>query len=218
MPGKGGKTTPDKSEKSKEPTQPPVQEDTAEDEERTIWIQNFLKNVGIIPGSSITDDIHNTLEVVLVDPASLKFVTKVCPKNAGGASGAIYRWLGINKSKQFCTNVDDAFKTIGDVVGITVPDKQKAVIHAIGPGFRDREISEDQAVEELIKVYQNVLDLFAKSQQKCLMLVPICGGIQAGKLRSKMGDITLRALGEAFAELEETVLADKHHGAHVRTA
>ena len=113
-------------------------------------------------------------------------------------------------------------RRLGDVVGITVPDKQKAVIHAIGPGFRYREISEDQAVEELIKVYQNVLDLFAKSQQKCLMLVPICGGIQAGKLRSKMGDITLRALGEAFAELEETVqqqnVADKHHGAHVRTA
>ena len=223
MPGKGGKTTPGKSEKSKEPTQPPVQEDTAEDEERTIWIQNFLKNVGIIPGSSITDEIHNTLEVVLVDPAGLKFVTKVCPKNAGGASGAIYKWLGINKSKQFCKEVDDALQKIEDAVGIADGSRQTKGGHPRDRARlpRQRDLGGPSSIRAAQSLPERVGPV-CKVTTKVLDVGSDLRGHPGGQVEVQDGRHHVASPGRSIRRVRRNRaaknVADKHHGAHVHTA
>ena len=113
--------------------------------------------------------------------------------------------MGIEKNKEFGDEMKKLKKT-GDATGIYYGENHdKVVIHVIGPDFRASPRTSTQAVEDLSEIYKKVLELFVDSEIESLRLVPISGGIQAGKLWTWMGTITLQALGEAYGKLEETI-------------
>ena len=86
----------------------------------------------------------------IVDPAGLPFIRNG-PRGASGASGEIYRWLGIADEESFPTPVREA---------ITAP-LQAALqyyglhgcIHVAGPDFNGRGCSREEALGELTAAY-----------------------------------------------------------------
>ena len=95
----------------------------------------------------------------------------------GGVSGAINKWLGVNKDKEFSNEVRSKLNRRCHWYGVRSRRQQKTVIYALGADFRSRKVPDEETVEELIDVYKSVLNLFAASQ-KCLMLVPINGAFR----------------------------------------
>eukprot|EP00972_Heterocapsa_arctica_P044102 6509706-Heterocapsa_arctica.AAC.1 len=52
-------------------------------------------------GNLVSNGPVPTIETVVLDPAGLRYIEQDGPKNAGGASQEIYRWLGIADDKAF---------------------------------------------------------------------------------------------------------------------
>lgn len=93
--------------------------------------------------------------------------------------------------------------------------------HVVGPNFNamfpplpfpdadgavddpQRAQHEAEGLAALTRVYANVLREFARSQLPALRLLPVSGGIFAGKLRDQMPELTFSALRDAAAELGE---------------
>ena len=146
-------------------------------------------------------------DTLIVDPASIQILSNPYfrPADAGGAAGAIYRFLGIDDNTAFPPDVvselnsDDnraAYKRYG------FPDATH-VIHVIGPDFKVQEdASRDEAVSQLARAYAGVLRIACQQPRQLLRLVPISSGIYAGKFRDEMPHITAEALLAAFEDLE----------------
>ena len=108
----------------------------------------------------------------IVDPAGLPFIRNG-PRGAGGASGEIYRWLGIADEESFPTPVRKA---------ITAP-LQAALhyyglhgcIHVVGPDLNGRGCSREEALAQLTAAYGAVLRTFAGARLGGLRLLPISG-------------------------------------------
>merc|ERR1712151_357062 len=77
---------------------------------------NFLSKVRVVPwgvlGTQLTIDkvkrqraIAPDASTVIVDPAGLPYIQRLGPKFAGGASGEIYKWLGIGSDDSFPLDV-----------------------------------------------------------------------------------------------------------------
>eukprot|EP00966_Prymnesium_polylepis_P229791 5316883-Prymnesium_polylepis.1 len=136
-----------------------------------------------------------------LDPAGMHHISGCGPRGAGGASGQIYRWLGIDESDAFPAPVRDA---------ITEPLQAKlhyygtmACLHVVGPDFNQRECSREQALGELTQAYGAVLHEFAKSRLGGLRMLPISGGIFAGPFGPQLPTLTCAALRNAFDALPE---------------
>ena len=119
-------------------------------------------------------------DVAVLDPAGLPYI-KRGPAGAGGAAGEIYRWLGIADDLSFPRPVREA---------IDAPLKAKLhaygtkqCVHAVGPDFRDRPLTEEDAVGELTTVYANAFREFLSSDARTLRIPPLSGGIFAGNFR-----------------------------------
>merc|ERR1712232_934837 len=69
----------------------------------------------------------------IVDPAGLSFIQNG-PGGAGGASGAIYEWLGIKWDPSFPYEVRTSVTSVGKAKAHTYPGKA-TVIHVVGPNF-----------------------------------------------------------------------------------
>ena len=136
-----------------------------------------------------------------VDPAGLPFILKG-PRGAGGASGQIYKWLGIAGDDAFPAPVREA---------ITKPLQAKlhfygghACLHVVGPNFVGRsDCKRDEALGELTAAYSAVLHEFARSRLGGLRLLPISGGIFAGQFAPELPSLTSIALRAAFDGLPE---------------
>lgn len=135
-----------------------------------------------------------------VDPAGLHHVQGGGPSGAGGAAGALYRWLGIDKDASFPAPV---------VAAITQPLLAKfhaygnrMCIHVIGPDFRKRPYTRDEAVCELAEAYKNVLLEFHHSGLPRLRLLPVSGGIFSGPFGPQLPELTAEALTSAFGALQ----------------
>jgi len=158
--------------------------------------------------------------IVFCDPAGLPFIQRTGPGGAGGASGAIYDFLGIRDDDAFPEPVREAVTAVGLAKHHAYPQEEGGplhCIHTVGPNFnrrRDdgRQHSREEAQEELAAAYKNVLCEFhaaasGEGGPTQLRLLPISGGIFAGPFADEIAPLTMDALGAAAAELPPEVSA-----------
>jgi len=142
----------------------------------------------------------------IVDPAGLHHIVPPGgPLGAGGAAGAVYRWLGISQSTMFTADVIEGVQKTGDAkyklyerfrFGI----KDKHVIHAVGPDLRNNHETEE-AMRLLTSAYHQIFLEFLVSGQRVLRLLPVSAGIFAGSFAPDMPRLTLLAMHAGFGQL-----------------
>ena len=144
-------------------------------------------------GSVLFQDSASPLSqrVAIVDPAGVRHLCRD-PTTAGGASGAIYGFLGLTAGHLVPSPVRDGLRQAGDVVFYRY--QPCAVIHAIPPHFGEGAWTFDHALEALTRCYSAVLGAFAHSDCDILRLCPLAGGTQAGCMAARLPELTLRAL------------------------
>ena len=123
------------------------------------------------------------------------------PRGAGGAAGQIYRWLEISEHDAFPKPVRDAIRT--PLQAKLHYYGTKACLHVVGPNFRGRSCSRDEALGELTEAYSAVLREFAGSRLGGLRLLPISGGLFAGRFAPELPELTCNALRRAFDALPD---------------
>ena len=159
-----------------------------------------------------------------VDPAGLHHIQPPGgPSGAGGAAGAIYRFLGIADAPAFPADVVAAVTATGCAKhheyalppgpasyalrhGREAPAPAAPVghaIHVVGPDLRVGAPTWDGAVAALATAYRNALAEFDASELPTLRLLPISGGIFAGAFRERVPRLTREALDAGFAQLPE---------------
>lgn len=143
-------------------------------------------------------------DCVIVDPASVRINSpNFTPGSAGGAAGAIYRFLGIAENDNFPPDVLCYLKVPGDATYKRYGHPNALhVIHVIGPDFNDLQLGRSAAVEALAQCYHNVLKLAAAQGRPLLRLVPVSSGIYAGPFKSEMAEMTAEALHTGFRMLQ----------------
>mmetsp|Transcript_86129 Transcript_86129/g.156995 ORF Transcript_86129/g.156995 Transcript_86129/m.156995 type:complete len:480 (-) Transcript_86129:11-1450(-) len=134
----------------------------------------------------------------IVDPAGLPYI-KSSPGQAGGAAKVIYSWLGITNDATFPEPVVSAINSPLDAKFHAYGDKK--CVHAVGPDFRGRTLSREEAVGELAKAYHGILREFASSGLPSLRLLPVSGGIFSGSFMAELPGMTAEALLQGFAAL-----------------
>merc|ERR1711924_385039 len=78
--------------------------------------------------------------------------------------------------------------------------------HVIGPDFRTRSYTREEAVSELAIAYGNVFTQLHASGLRKLRLLPVSGGIFSGPFISEVSAITAEALEESFSMLSADVM------------
>lgn len=145
-------------------------------------------------------------DMVVVDPAGLKFIQTHGPALARGASGSIYEWVGIKKEKAFPEPVRESIKAPCQAKFYQY-EKAKQVIHVVGPSLHGivglgAEII-DAALDQLAAAYAATLLEFLASEATTIRLLPISGGIFAGRFAEDMSWMTFAALDRGFGRLTE---------------
>eukprot|EP00931_Biecheleriopsis_adriatica_P085776 TRINITY_DN60579_c0_g1_i1.p1 TRINITY_DN60579_c0_g1~~TRINITY_DN60579_c0_g1_i1.p1 ORF type:complete len:483 (+),score=104.70 TRINITY_DN60579_c0_g1_i1:46-1494(+) len=135
----------------------------------------------------------------IVDPAGLTYI-KGSPSDAGGAAGVIYKWLGISQEQSFPEPVVKAINA--PLEGKFHAYGEKKCIHVVGPDFRGRPLSRQDAVGELAKAYKTIFTEFAVSGLPSLRLLPVSGGIFSGDFMPEMPGMTVEALKLGFAAVD----------------
>lgn len=145
-------------------------------------------------------------EIAVVDPAGLQFIQDLGPQGAGGASGAIYRWLGIDQASHFPPDVRQGIRATGDAKFHNYGSHM--AIHVVGPDLVKLgvagPVSEGVAIDQLAQAYANVLSEFLVASEKgvkVLRLLPISGGIFSGDFREDLPRLTFTALARGFSKL-----------------
>lgn len=140
--------------------------------------------------------------ILIVDPASINVASdpNFRPAEAGGAAGAVYRFLGIDSNSTFPPDVVSGLNGTADAVYKRYGYPHALhVIHVIGPDFKALPgITDDEAIASLATCYAAVLTRFAKDHPSDLLrLVPVSAGIYAGGFRERMAELTAAALHTA---------------------
>mmetsp|Transcript_43366 Transcript_43366/g.140658 ORF Transcript_43366/g.140658 Transcript_43366/m.140658 type:complete len:213 (+) Transcript_43366:154-792(+) len=175
--------------------------------------QQLVRGEGVVDRADPPD-----ASVVFCDPAGLPFIQRTGPGGAGGASGAIYDFLGIRDDDAFPEPVREAVTTVGLAKHHAYPQEEGGplhCIHTVGPNFNRRrddgsQHSREEAQGELAAAYKNVLCEFhaaasGEGGPTQLRLLPISGGIFAGPFADDIAPLTMDALGAAAAELPPAV-------------
>jgi hypothetical protein len=136
-------------------------------------------------------------DTVIVDPAGLHHI-KGTAANASGASGAIYKHIGL--TGKFPVEIQNAIHGPTDAKFYCYDGGAK-VIHAVGPDFREGEWSEREAAVELSRAYRNILHEFVMSEASTLRLLPVSSGIFSGPLYNQMAALTHEAISMGFDQL-----------------
>jgi len=131
-----------------------------------------------------------------VDPAGLPYIQS-SPGGAGGASGVIYKFLGINHDPAF---PDDVRQAIQEPLQAKFHAYgERLVIHVVGPNFQGRyNCTHEEALEELAEAYASALAEFAACPARRLRLLPISSSIFAGPFQKDMPELTATALQQGF--------------------
>ena len=152
--------------------------------------------------------------IAIVDPAGLRFIQETSPFKAGGASGAIYKWLGIQKWKSFPTQVKYKIKaeTLARLHAYTCKGYENygpiSMIHVASPDFRTRpDTKHEEAVGALAQAYANVLSEFNHSGLRRLRLLPISSGTFSGRFQTELPALTAEVIQAAYRSLPLTVQA-----------
>jgi len=141
-------------------------------------------------------------DTLIVDPASIRFIRNpnMWPADAGGASGAIYKKLGLVES--FPADVVAAIQKSGDVAYHRYGYPTSIhVLHCTGPDFKETDATREEAVGMLEHVYYNVLAEAARVGKSTLRLLPISAGIFSGPFRTEMPQMTAEALIQSAERL-----------------
>lgn len=153
-----------------------------------LTFENEVKQIASLPEE----------HTVIVDPAGLHHIQGTTA-GAGGAAGAIYKYLGIDNApfpKEVVAHVTKATDA-----KFHEYDGKKKVIHVVGPDFRHGEWSEEEAAKALLDSYRNVFREFALSQGNQLRLLPVSGGIFSGNFQSKLPQMTAVAMEKGYESL-----------------
>lgn len=149
-----------------------------------------------------------------VDPAGLPYIRELGPQGAGEASGAIYKFLGIQQHKNFESDVRNAILVPGDAKYTSYNNSTHHVIHCVGPDFRTGKYVTQQTYNshphlykeykivepELRKAYRNIFEEFSKTPTSVthLRLLPISGGVFSGGFKAQMPQLTFDVLREVL--------------------
>lgn len=182
-------------------------------------VRNFLACISVVPwgvlgsqllGSQFESGPHiheitmcpaNDSDMVIVDPAGLPYILSKGPRSAGGASKAIYQWLGISCDPAFPSAVRKRLRA-GSATAPHIYDGHKWVIHAVGPDLRKfADGKRNDVVRHLAHCYHQIFMDFAASGSGKLRLPPISSGIFSGVYSELMPSITAEALARGFGEL-----------------
>jgi len=150
----------------------------------------------------------------IVDPAGLPFLQVHGPSKAKGASGAIYDWLGTKADGAFPDKVRGAIKAAGQAKFYRYGDH--FVIHVVGPNLHLLQGLGPETVEaalgKLAEAYGNVLKEYASCPASKLRILPISGGIFAGRFSEDIAWMTFAALQRGFAALLPELRAELLEG------
>merc|ERR1719512_532584 len=94
-------------------------------------------------GDFVTASAEPEPDTAIVDPAGLSYITSEGPAEAGGAAAVIYKWLGIKADPAFPEPVRNAIQA--PLAAKFHAYGPKKCIHVVGPDFRDRQLSRDDA-------------------------------------------------------------------------
>mmetsp|Transcript_42650 Transcript_42650/g.92965 ORF Transcript_42650/g.92965 Transcript_42650/m.92965 type:complete len:674 (-) Transcript_42650:60-2081(-) len=139
-------------------------------------------------------------DIVIVDAAGLPFIQEG-PIGAGGASGAVYQWLGIEAASAFPDVVRGAIKAPLAAKFHTYGVKN--CIHVVGPDFDQAPCERVAAMEQLAKAYSAVFAEFVACRKPRLRLLPVSGGIFAGSHWNEMPQLSMEAIQQGFEMLDE---------------
>lgn len=144
-------------------------------------------------------------DTAIVDPAGLPHIQVHGPGQARGAAGAIYDWIGIKSDAHFPDPVREAIKAPGQAKFHRYGTH--SVIHVVGPNLHTvKGIGPDvveTAIHLLSRAYAATLTEFIASGASSLRLLPISGGIFAGRFSEDMPWMTFAALDKGFLSLPE---------------
>ena len=168
---------------------------------------DFLRHISIVPQSVVSSIDQNT---VILDPAGLPFIQgDMATAKAGGASGAIYKTIGI---RGFPPEVTKAITTHTNAAwwkyeNEACPASPYVVIHVAGPDFRRNKPTAEYRLDRLTSAYCNVLLCMVQimrvdKKRRKLRLLPISSGVFAGAIgATTMIMLTWRALYAAWNKL-----------------
>eukprot|EP00931_Biecheleriopsis_adriatica_P029207 TRINITY_DN17373_c0_g1_i1.p1 TRINITY_DN17373_c0_g1~~TRINITY_DN17373_c0_g1_i1.p1 ORF type:complete len:1186 (+),score=264.34 TRINITY_DN17373_c0_g1_i1:93-3560(+) len=159
------------------------------------------------------------IDAVVVDPAGWRFIGQYNNiSGAGGASGSIYKWLGLNSRAMGGRFPDEVNRTFSTYKEVDAESRAKFhsysrgqhVIHTVGPRIRDIQ----QGTQHLAQTYVNVFTEFCQAiapaggsqaaggVPSTLRLCPISSGIFCEhQCQAYMADITWAAVSLAFVML-----------------
>lgn len=144
-----------------------------------------------------------------VDPAGLHHIQPPGrPGRAGGAAGAIYKFLGIERNRSFPEDVIEAVTDVGlaKLHTYALEDgREVSCIHVVGPNFNkgNAHLDYKSAVEALAVAYCSTLRAFAETDIPALRLLPISGGIFAGQYSRCIQRLTVDALRHGMWKLTQ---------------
>jgi O-acetyl-ADP-ribose deacetylase (regulator of RNase III) len=170
----------------------------------TVSAYGVLGDLHTKNGQNINKAPKPTEDMAIVDPAGLPFI-KSGPGGAGGASGGIYRWLGLDREPHFPEPVREKVTAATHAKFYLHPGKC-VVIHTVGPNFTQSDesrLEQDEATGRLATTYMNMLKEFADSGVSKLRMLPVSSSIFAGKWDDLMPEMTAEALERGFADLEK---------------
>jgi len=134
-------------------------------------------------------------DTLIVDPCGLNIVRSACPSAATGASGAIYRHVGLGPAVNFPNAVSTALQGNGDTVGYDYGDTH--VLHVAVPDLAQHS-ERTSAVAALATCYQRILTAFASTSMQVLRLPPLAGQAYVGQFSDSIHAITVDALKAGF--------------------
>jgi len=156
----------------------------------------------IIVSYRVLDQAPN-VQTAIVDPAGLYFIQKNRPDQAGCASGAMYKKLGISEAGGLGPDVTDGITETSDAKSVFYQDHSD-IIHVAAPKLAEVEI-QAAACKKLIASYTIVFKAFASSVGTRnlveLRLLPISGCIFAGSFLPVLPIMTATAVDQALLDL-----------------
>jgi hypothetical protein len=149
-----------------------------------------MRRIAVVHASVVDRGDERT---AVVDPAGMQFIRNT--GGAGGASRAIYDWLGVY-GRPLPRSVRDAIRAEGEAKMFTYA-RDRHVIHVASPTIGDTA-SYGAALRRLTRAYASVLREFRASGLRSLAVLPLAGDIFSGAWKPKLPALTAAALYSAL--------------------
>ena len=171
----------------------------------------FLKQMIFVPygvmGTQLSSGSRSMLTIAPPPDEDTAIVDTRCTnlnsrQSLGTSSGHLLKWLGPHNSDADEVSVADSLLDSDQAV-YRVYGENKHVIHTRSPDLSTGQYSRHQAIQELARVYRNILHEFSRSPCHILRLPPLSSGISSGKWSNDLPNMTMEALVCAFQQLHK---------------